>query len=61
MEERCFQFGTDYVLEKAHGLNWDYKQLLDDSLEDPIERPAVEVPPVSSGEDKELSDEDPQA
>ncbi|XP_074352390.1 uncharacterized protein LOC141691559 [Apium graveolens] len=60
-EERCFQFGADYVLEKAHGLNWDYNQLMDDSLEDPIGRPAVEVPPVSSGKDEELSDEDPQA
>ncbi|XP_074378397.1 uncharacterized protein LOC141719935 [Apium graveolens] len=38
-----------------------YKQLLDDSLEDPIGRPAVEAPPVSSGEDEELSNEDPQA
>ncbi|XP_074363957.1 uncharacterized protein LOC141704649 [Apium graveolens] len=60
-EERCFQFGADYVLEKAHGLNWDYKQLLDDNLEDPIGQPAVEAPHVSSGEDEELSDEDPQA
>ncbi|XP_074352149.1 uncharacterized protein LOC141691316 [Apium graveolens] len=60
-EERCFQFGADYVLEKAHGLNWDYKQLLDDNLEDPIGRSAIEVPLISSGEDEELSDEDPQA
>ncbi|XP_074382049.1 uncharacterized protein LOC141723976 [Apium graveolens] len=59
-EERCFQFGADYVLEKAHGLKWDYKQLLDDSLEDPIGRPTVEAPPVSSGEDEKLSDEDPR-
>ncbi|KAL8146788.1 hypothetical protein AgCh_004506 [Apium graveolens] len=47
-------------LERA---NWriSHRNVQLKSLEDPIGRSAVEVPPVSSSEDEELSDEDPQA
>lgn len=57
-EERCFQFGYDHAVEKAHDLGWDHKLLLADYIVDPVDREASEGPlEVSSDFNENLLNE----
>lgn len=57
-EERCFQMGYDEVVLKVHAQGWDHKAILDDDMDDPVGREAVDGPLVVSScpDDEELSE-----
>ncbi|KAK1394763.1 hypothetical protein POM88_013819 [Heracleum sosnowskyi] len=56
-EDRSFFASFDEAVCRAHAAGFEYKQLLDEGMEDPITRPEEhDVPPeVSSGSESELS------
>ena len=55
-KERCYQMGYDDAVTKAHGLGWEYKLLLDEVMDDPIDRTDANAPVIaSSSEDEDLS------